>query len=375
MKRLIYSILFLLIVFALNGCDAGLEPSQGIELLYSASYENRHDFDSPIMLIDTYEDYLESGYPIDLTESFFEDYVLYTYAFLHHAMGSDIFLLNGFEVSEMNDLIIYYEINEDVIVLDAFGMYAMIFSISKPLYESVDEVTIESVEAMDESIRLLYSGSYENVHLFDEPITWITSYEEYLKTDYPFELSEQFFDTYNLFTYDFLYTNLGHNIFLMDDYLTIDSNLILHISIDTSLNVSPAYGEYALIFAIPKELQNNFSDVKVVFKDYDQEMYFNQGKDVRSIGKVIPLYFSVTEDSEFGIHFTNDTSWPITRLSGTLYNLTLGEVIPMSMFSGLYGYHASLEAGDYVLLLTIDTGETNAIYYPFSYEASLLSDN
>lgn len=117
---------------------------QKVKLLYSRSYSNTHDFEEPITLIESYAQYLESGYPLDLDESFFNDYVLYTYSFINANLGTNIYILDDYQLLESNILQINYKHNEGTIIVSpAFGPYAMIFEIEKSLYQSVDNVVVE----------------------------------------------------------------------------------------------------------------------------------------------------------------------------------------------------------------------------------------
>ena len=111
---------------------------------------------------------------------------------------------------------------------------------------------VEVTELDDtKKIELIYSGSYSNFHDFEEPIKWVTSYAEYLESDYSFELNETYFDDYTLYTYSFIYSNLGKNIFLYDDYFLIDNNLLIICDCNEGI-VSPAFGNYAIVFGIAK---------------------------------------------------------------------------------------------------------------------------
>lgn len=154
------------------GCIDQNNYPNNIDLLYSKSYENFNDFDEPIEVIDTYDDYISSGYPLGLEKDYFNDKLLYTYTFYHYVMGSDIFLYHSDEITD-DILFIYYEINIDVEVLDAEGSYALIFGIDKDLFHSVVDVQVKELKDSNEKIEMLYSGSYLNYHDFEEPVQWV----------------------------------------------------------------------------------------------------------------------------------------------------------------------------------------------------------
>lgn len=223
---------------------------------------------------------------------------------------------------------------------------------------------------MDE-IYLLYSGSYSNFHDFNEPITWITSYNEYLNSDYSFELNERFFDDYSLYTYAFVYSNLGKDIFLYDTYLIVDNILFITCRPADEGQVSPAFGDYAIVFAIPKIMLGE--DIEVFLSlSGGTDMIFDNSTTIRSMARLKLLYFEITEDHEFGINFDREGVWPITAITGRLFNISDNQEISMTMFSGLYGYHAILEPGQYVFILDIgNNDEEDDLFYIFDYHAKL----
>ncbi|MCK9271437.1 MAG: hypothetical protein RBQ64_02400 [Candidatus Izemoplasmatales bacterium] len=222
---------------------------------------------------------------------------------------------------------------------------------------------------MDE-IYLLYSGSYLNFHDFVEPITWVTSYNEYLESDYSFELDERFFDDYSLYTYTFVNSNLGKDIFLYDDYLLIDNSLIITCNTDEG-SVSPAFGEYAIVFAIPKELLNQDIEVFVSLNG-GNDMVLDESTTIRSVARLQLLYFEITEDHKFGINFNREATWSLSAITGRLFSISDNQEISMTMFSGLYGYHAILEPGQYVFILNIgNNDEEDVLLYIFDYYAKL----
>lgn len=142
MRKTSLLLLILSSLFLFASCVEENQEKMDIKLLYSSSYDNFNDFEEPILLILNYDDYIQSGYPLSLEEAFFDDYILYTYAFYHHVLGTNIFLYKQHEITETNVLNIFYEMDESVIVSDAFGMYAMIFQIEKQLYESSESIHV-----------------------------------------------------------------------------------------------------------------------------------------------------------------------------------------------------------------------------------------
>lgn len=372
MKKISIFMILHIFVYFLVGCVELNENPDDISLLYSRSFENFNDFEQPILVVDHYDSYLSSGYPLDLDEDFFNNRILYTYSFEHYCMGTNIFLFNSYEITDDGILVIYYEIDNDILVLDAEGMYAMIFEIDKDLYHSVDSLEVREFDSSNEEIELLYSGSYSNYHDFDEPITWITSYEAYLDSDYPFELDEAFFNNYSLHTYSFVYSNLGRNVFLYDDFLLVDNSLLITCVINNEVNVSPAFGSYALVFAISKGLIQDNLEV-IVTPNGSKDMVFDELIEVRSVPSYHLLYFEITDVQEFGINFNREGTWSITAITGRLFNKSNNQEISMVMFSGLYGYQATLEPGEYVFVLDIRNNEyANESFYIFYYNAGLV---
>lgn len=115
-----------------------------VELLYSRSYEDTHDFEDTYTYIGDYDTYLESGYPLELEEEFFDEHVLLSYEFTHSNLGTNIFVMDGFYINDDDKLIIRIKGNEDTIIVSpAFGPYAMIFSVDREMYESVEGFSVE----------------------------------------------------------------------------------------------------------------------------------------------------------------------------------------------------------------------------------------
>lgn len=142
MRKTSLLLFILLSLFLFASCVEENQEKMDIKLLYSSSYENFNDFDEPILLILNYDDYVLSGYALSLEEAFFDDYILYTYAFYHNVLGTNIFLYKQYEMTEANILNIFYEMDESVIVSEAFGMYAMIFQIEKQLYQNAESIHV-----------------------------------------------------------------------------------------------------------------------------------------------------------------------------------------------------------------------------------------
>lgn len=375
MKKTSIFMILLIFMYLLVGCVELNENPDDISLLYSRSFDNFNDFEQPILVIDNYDSYLSSGYPLDLDENFFNNRILYTYSFEHYCMGTNIFLFNSYKITDDGILVIYYETDNDILVLDAEGMYAMIFEIDKDLYHSADSLEVREFDNLNEEIELLYSGSYSNYHDFDEPITWITSHEEYFDSDYPFELDEAYFDNYSLYTYSFVHSDLGRNIFLYDNFLLVDNTLFITCVINNELIVSPAFGSYALVFAIPKGLINNNVEV-LVAPNGSKDLIFDELTEVRSVSTSQLLYFELMETQLFSINFNREGTWSITAITGRLFNISNNQEISMSMFSGLYGYQATLEPGEYIFILDIRNNEySNESFYIFDYNAILFNED
>lgn len=143
--RRVFKVLFLLCsVFVLMACEGSKYDQDSVKLLYSKSYGNVNDFDQPVIYIDNYSAYLDSGYPLNLEAAFFDDKVLYTYAFQNGSLGSGLFVFKSFLIDDDNRLVISYETRSGTIISSpAFGPYAMIFEIDKSLYDGVDGVIVQ----------------------------------------------------------------------------------------------------------------------------------------------------------------------------------------------------------------------------------------
>lgn len=137
-------VIFLFLSFALLLSCQENHIQGDIELLYSRSYENTHDFEDIYIYIGDYETYLESGYPLELEEAFFDEHVLLSYEFTHGSLGTNIFIMDDFYINDNDELIIRIKLNEEnIIVSPAFGPYAMVFSVDKEMYDSVEGFSVE----------------------------------------------------------------------------------------------------------------------------------------------------------------------------------------------------------------------------------------
>lgn len=233
---------------------------------------------------------------------------------------------------------------------------------------------VESNENSDQ-ITLLYSGSYDNFNDFDKPITWITSYEAYLDSDYPFELEEAYFDEYSLYTYSFVHSDLGRDIFLYDNFQLINNSIVITCTINNEKTVSPAFGNYALIFAVSKEIISKNTEI-IIAPIGSMNLVFDELTEVRSVPTSHLLYFELTETQVFSINFSNEGAWSIKAITGRLFNITDNQEISMGIFYGLFGYLATLEPGEYVFILDISNDEySNELYYIFDYYAKLYNED
>lgn len=260
-----------------------------ITLLYSRSYVNFHDFEQAILLIDNYSDYLDSGYPLELDESYFDDYILYTFSFTNANLGTNIYVLDKYSIDEDNQLLIeFIHTEEENLVLPAFGQYAMIFAIERSLYDSVDGVsaayattnsqeevttsdmtlntemepiTIDVSGNLNEMVSLLYSNSNQ----FDEVIPFIDNYSDYLESNYSLDLDETFFEDHILVSYTFMNENIGSNLYVLEGSFISEENdlLIQYAHNEEANNMYPSTGEYVIIFAVDRILYDIVDDVMV----------------------------------------------------------------------------------------------------------------
>lgn len=143
LKRLsMFIVLIIPFAFLLACQETDVEGD--VELLYSRSYQNTHDFEETYIYIGDYDTYVESGYPLDLEEDFFDDHALLSYEFTYSNLGTNIFMMDDFYINDNDQLIIRIKPNEENInVLPAFGPYAMVFSVDKDLYESVENFSVK----------------------------------------------------------------------------------------------------------------------------------------------------------------------------------------------------------------------------------------
>lgn len=206
------------------------------------------------------------------------------------------------------------------------------------------------------------------------PVEFIKSTIEEHKDDHPAPQVVVYLVSYpTKFLFDLL-TSFGI-VFLAWVFLLVDNTLFITCVINNELIVSPAFGSYALVFAIPKGLINN--DVEVlVSSNGSKDLIYDELTEVRSVSTSQLLYFELMETQLFSINFNREGTWSITAITGRLFNISNNQEISMSMFSGLYGYQATLEPGEYVFILIIHNNEySNESFYIFDYNAILFNED
>ena len=114
-------------------------------------------------------------------------------------------------------------------------------------------------------VELLYSQSMNQD--FNKYIEYINDYDTYLELGYSLDdVSKSTFDTHILYMYHFTNNNLGENIYLFDHYDIKNGVLNLYCKENEDIQVSPAFGEYAMIFVIDKTLVDDANSIQVVFE-------------------------------------------------------------------------------------------------------------
>lgn len=140
MKKLCTILLLLISLAFIVSCT----NEEKVELMYSASYQDTNDFEEVIGYIDNYENYLLSGYPLNINENFFDKYILYSVSSYISVTGRNLYLYEGYLKEE--DVLIINLKQADTIASAAEGIYVVIFKINKVLYESVNEIIVGDEE-------------------------------------------------------------------------------------------------------------------------------------------------------------------------------------------------------------------------------------
>lgn len=135
MKRLLIVLLLAIFSIYITGCE-----TEKVELLYSASYHDINDFAEVVSYIDNYEDYLLSGYPLELEESFFKSNILYTVSEYINVTASNLHMLSSYE---LKDKTLKINLVKNMINAgDAFSIYVNIFGINKKLFDKAKKVEV-----------------------------------------------------------------------------------------------------------------------------------------------------------------------------------------------------------------------------------------
>lgn len=254
MKRICIVISVMMFLCILSSCQKQPEVS----LLYSSSYDHISDF-TPVTIITTYDAYIDASYPIELEQRFFNDYVLFTHSMFLNESGVDLYVYDHYEVqSQVLNISYAYQ---ETSTTDSMSYYAMIYAIDKELYDHVDDVIV-TTSSQHHDVMMLYSGSYVNYHEFDVAVETIITYDDYENALYPYPLNQQFFDQYMLYTYSFMYSNLGKNIFNYQGLSMTDNVLTLYCPMKEGI-ISPAFGSYGIVFAIKKEMYEEVNQIEL----------------------------------------------------------------------------------------------------------------
>ncbi len=356
MKKLLLGIVMLLAATLLTGCPP---VDENVELLYSGSIKDNESYTyAPI--IESYEAFSELGYPINLMESYFESNILYSKEMIYQT-GVDLLGISKFK-EEGNTLEIY--INDDGSeVGQSFGKYLMVFTIKREVYERVENIEIiDQTEGQATSDILLLHSSSSGI---DETITWIDDQSTYDTFGYPFELEDTFFNQYSLYTYVFMNNNLGTDIYAFTAYDIYGETLYLQCNEHSEL-VLDAFGNYTMVFAIPRTIVNEIEDVSVSLSE-SSVLVFDESMTISTIHHTFLLTFDVSEHNDFMIYFTSETMENITNVSIKLYDEETHEEITLNPFSDFYGFYQTLNVGSYIMSINIVTAEDFVV---FDYLAS-----
>lgn len=135
MKRLLIVLLLAIFSISITGCE-----TEKVKLLYSASYRDTNNFPEVVSYIDNYEDYLLSGYPLELEESFFKNNILYAVSEYINVTASNLHKLSSFE---LQDKTLKINLVKNMINAgDAFSIYVNIFGINKKLFDKAEKVEV-----------------------------------------------------------------------------------------------------------------------------------------------------------------------------------------------------------------------------------------
>lgn len=114
-----------------------LKEGNAVFLLYSESKTSGY---IPESWIFDYATYVATEFELDIAEDFFEEYMLYFFAFRYYNTGKEIFSYVSHNITE-NTLMIYCDYNpETLFVSPAFSAYQIVFAIRKDLLKDITDI-------------------------------------------------------------------------------------------------------------------------------------------------------------------------------------------------------------------------------------------
>lgn len=164
-KKTFSFLLIILSLFMVSSC-VNKKPkteTENVELLFSGSSFSSNGFKEKI---NTYEEYLLYEYNLELDETFFETYFLYTFGFLNSNIGSLLYKLYSYEIQNN---VLNITLKENIILSSpAFGGYSLVFAIKKSYFELVEDINITGIYGTEEKLRYYLFINDENRYITNE---------------------------------------------------------------------------------------------------------------------------------------------------------------------------------------------------------------
>ena len=153
MRKSLVIVLILVLSLFLISCE---DNKDEVKLLYSESNNTLTSLEG--CFLKDYEEYELLNLDLGLDEDFFTDKGLYVYLFMNNNLGKDIYKFKSYQLKTRVLEITCYE-NDNILVSPAFGTYAMIFEISKDLYESINVVAVKGLVGMGNTYKVIIKDS------------------------------------------------------------------------------------------------------------------------------------------------------------------------------------------------------------------------
>lgn len=238
-------------------------PSNDVYLLTSSYRLNPQLYKT---IVDNYDEYLEYNYDLNLSEEFFDEYLLYTYRFMNNYLGDDLYYLASYGI--FNNVLRLIVKSTDKPADAAIGPHILVFAVLKDYYNLADDIFIKGdVDSEDpkipgyvnkNNVNLLASahsiGGYQEV---------ISSYDDYLQSNYQLNLNRDFFVDNILYSYIFTNSSLGSGLYSLSNFKIIEGVLKITV-MPTNVMSSPAFSGHILVFSIDKEYFKQVNSVEII---------------------------------------------------------------------------------------------------------------